>query len=95
MAIAIGTSNHNQRQPVGADVSVEGGGSAGCTRSSPRSIEVSSIVPPTYQAVRLGREDKVTGVPDRIGSPVPLAGCVLLVAIRTSADGSFLIGMSV
>jgi len=95
MTIAIGTNNHNQRQPFGADVSVEGGGLGSYTRSSPRSIGVSSIVRTTYQEARLGKEDKVTGVPVRIGIPVPLAGCLLFLAIRTSADGSFLIGMSV
>ena len=58
--IAIGTSNHNQRQLPGADVSGEGVGPGSYTRSSPRSIEVSSIVPTTYQARRLGKEDKVT-----------------------------------
>jgi len=86
MTIAIGTSSHNQRKPFGADVSVEGGGLGSYTRSSPRSIGVSSIVFTTYQAVRLGKEDKVTGVPVRIGNPVPLADCLLFVAIRTSAD---------
>ena len=86
MTIAIGTSSHNQRKPFGADVSVEGGGLGSYTRSSPRSIGVSSIVCTTYQAVPLGKEDKVTGVPVRIGNPVPLADRLLFVAIRTSAD---------
>ena len=76
-------------------MSGEGVGPDSYTRSSPRSIGVSSIVRTTYQAVRLEKEDKVTGVPARPGIPVQLAGCLLFLAIRTSADGSFLIGISV
>ena len=71
MTIAIGTNNHNQRQPCGAAVSVEGGGLGSYTRSSPRSIGVSSIVRTTYQEARLGKEDKVTGVPGCPGSLRP------------------------
>lgn len=92
---AIGTSNHNQRQLLGADVSDEGVGPDPYIRSSPRSIEVSSIVSTTYQAGRRGTEYKVIGVAVRIGSPVMRAGSPWFATIPTNANGGLQVVMPV
>ena len=92
--IAIGTSNHNQRQPVGGGESAEGVRSGSCAGSSPGTFGVSSIVPAAYQAGWSVEEAKVTSMLASIGNPVLFAGPPVLVAVQRGPNDSCLVVVS-